>query len=377
MIGLPRGRLALVVVALCLLFSGCALPGTIPLAGSLPRVPAQVAPASLPPTRFPQDEAPHRDLTEWWYYTGHLTGTDAQGVAHQYGFELVIFQTLRGNLPPYYAAHYAVTDLTRGQFHFDERTQQGTASDLAQVGGTSGFNLTVGGWYMQGLAGNDRLGAAMTGYTIALNLHALKPVVLHGGTGLLSEGVSGFSYYYSRTRMAISGTMLDHSASVPVTGVAWMDHQWGNFVPLAGGGWDWFSLQLNDSTEVMLYVLRDTQHRPVGTFGTYVAADGSYSEIPPAAIATQALSSWTSPVTGGVYPAGWIVTIGSESLRLRVTPLLADQEVVASHSTGTAYWEGAVAIAGAQQGNTIGGEGYVELTGYAQIPASTSATPSP
>ena len=365
------------VAALCLLIAGCALPGTIPLEGTLPHVPAHVTPTPLPPMRFPQDEAPHHDLTEWWYYTGHLAGVDALGVSRAYGFELTVFQTLRGDLPPYYAAHYAVTDLGRGQFHFDDRAEVGSSANVSSSGGAAGFNLSVGGWHMQGLDGSDALSASIPDYVITLGLRALKPVVLHGGTGLLSEGLSGYSYYYSRTRMAITGTMLDHGVNVPVTGLAWMDHQWGNFVPLAGGGWDWFSLQLDDNTDIMLYVLRDIRHQPVGEFGTYVAPDGSYSMIPPSAIVTTALSTWTSPVTGGIYPAGWEVAVASANLQIRLTPLLADQEVVASHSTETAYWEGAVVISGSKGGHAVSGEGYVELTGYAHVPNSPGATAAP
>jgi predicted secreted hydrolase len=359
------------LLAACLLLGGCALPGTIAQVGSLPQVPARTIPAPLPPVRFPQDEAPHRDLTEWWYYTGHLTGQDALGVTHRCGFELTVFQTLRGSLGPYYAAHFAVSDLSRAQFHYDERAQQGTPTDLPSLGSASGFKLAVGDWSAQGLNGSDHLTASMRDYGIALALRSLKPLVLHGGSGLLSEGVSGYSYYYSRTRMAITGTLLDHGATVRVTGLAWMDHQWGNFLPLAGGGWDWFSLQLDDNREVMLYVLRDSQHRPVGTFGTYVAADGTYAEIAPQTISARAIFSWTSPVTGGAYPSGWEVTLGSPDLHVRLTPLLLDQELVTAQSTGTAYWEGAVAIGGSEQGKPVAGEGYVELTGYAQVPGGT------
>jgi predicted secreted hydrolase len=42
--------------------------------------------------------------------------------------------------------------------------------------------------------------------------------------------------------MAVAGTILDRGRSRPVGGVAWMDHQWGDFITLLGGGWDWFSV---------------------------------------------------------------------------------------------------------------------------------------
>ena len=42
---------------------------------------------SLPAIEFPRDNEPHENLSEWWYFTGHLR--DEEG--REYGFEFVIF----------------------------------------------------------------------------------------------------------------------------------------------------------------------------------------------------------------------------------------------------------------------------------------------
>ncbi|HEU5344332.1 MAG TPA: lipocalin family protein [Ktedonobacterales bacterium] len=368
------------LLALIALLAGCGVPGTIHTQSTLPPTRATATPAPLPPVAFPLDEAPHNDLTEWWYYTGHLRGADARGQAHTYGFELVFFQTLRGDLLPYYAAHFAVSDITAGAFHYDERA--GFASSPAPAIGTTnpaqGFDLALGGWTVRGLDGHDQLSAALDGYSIQLNLtDELPHAILHNGNGIISYGAGGFSYYYSRPLMAVSGALLDHGAQVQVTGQAWMDHQWGNFVSLQGAGWDWYSIQLADHTEYMLYVIRDAQKQAVATFGTYIAADGAASEIPPQQIETQATGSWTSPVTGGVYPSGWRVTLPGQQVSLTLTPLLLDQELVTARSTGVAYWEGAVGVSGTAAGKPVTGEGYVELTGYASIPSSSPSAATP
>lgn len=360
------------------LVTGCGMPGLISSGGSLR--PAGPAPTATPPApvTFPADEAPHRDLTEWWYYTGHLEGRDAVGEAHAYGFELTFFQTLRGSFPPYDAAHYAISDITRGQFHYDQRA--GFAPPPAQPGQqpTSGFQVALGGWSARGADGHDRLHGAMQDYTLDASLDATKPAVLHGGNGIITYGQAGFSYYYSRTRMALVGTVVDHGQPVRVTGQAWMDHQWGNFVSLAGSGWDWYSIQLDNDTEYMLYVIRDAQKRPLSTFGTAVDQNGVATEIPPSDIETQPLGAWTSPHTGGVYPSGWrVIMSGTLPATLTLTPLLKDQELVTTQSTGVAYWEGAVGIEGNLHGTPIRGEGYVELTGYAALPSGSQAAAIP
>lgn len=379
----PRSRLshswyAAGVLLLALLFAACGMPGTIASGGHLPRVsPTPPTPQPLPPVRFPQDEAPHHDLTEWWYYTGHLRGTDTQGHAHTYGFELTFFQTLRGGFAPYYAAHFAVSDITGGGFHYDQRAAFEPASVIPPAGSTNGFDVSLGDWSARGLDGRDHLAAASADYALDLSLTSTKPPALHGGTGIISYGPSGFSYYYSRTRMSVSGTLADHNIPVTVTGQAWMDHQWGNFVSLTGSGWDWFSIQLDDKTDYMLYVIRDANKQPVAVFGTAIAADGAASEIPPSAIQTQALATWTSPHTKGEYPSGWRVTLPSQRLTLTLKPLLLDQELVTTQSTGVAYWEGAVSIVGQRGGASITGHGYVELTGYATIPSASQSAAVP
>jgi predicted secreted hydrolase len=145
--------------------------------------------------------------------------------------------------------------------------------------------------------------------------------------------------------------------------MAWMDHQWGNFVVSAAGGWDWYSLQLDDRTELMLYVLRGPNGETTGVYGTQVLADGRVVDLEPGSVQTEAVGSWTSPHTGGVYPSGWRVTL-ADGARLDLQPRLIDQELYfpgASTHGALPYLEGAVSVSGDRAG-----VGYVELTGYAR-----------
>jgi predicted secreted hydrolase len=363
---------------LALLVAGCGLPGTIEQKGHIPEAGPSPTPTPLPPIAFPQDEAPHRNLTEWWYYTGHFHGADAQGKAHEYGFELTVFQTLRGQVSPYYAAHYAISDITRSEFHYDQRVALESLAALPEPGSVNGFDLGVQDWRVKGLNGSDTLSATMPDYTIALVLKdALPHPALHGGNGIITLGQAGYSYYYSRPLMSLSGVIQDHGAPIQVTGQAWFDHQWGNFISLAGFGWDWFSIQLDNRTEYMLYIIRDAQKKPISVFGTAVDADGTVSEIPAETIEAAATGSWTSPQSGGVYPSGWKVTLSSRDVTLTLTPALLDQELDTAQSTGVAYWEGAARITGQASGKPIAGLGYVELTGYAQTPSGAQTPPAP
>jgi predicted secreted hydrolase len=352
------------LISLLIALTACSFPGIASTTAQLPVVSTTPQATALPPLRLPQDEAPHQELTEWWYYTGHLQAATADGQVRHYGFELVFFQVLRSDLPPVYAAHFAISDITRGQFHFDQRRILVPRSE----GGGPGFHLQVADWSMQGLNGHDQLQAALANYALRLNLQAVKPAVLHNGDGLITYGLAGFSYYYSRTRMLASGVMIDHGTTLQVKGLAWMDHQWGNFLTLAGGGWDWFSIQLNDTTEIMLYLIRDASDRVIATYAGFIPAQGGEQLLPAKALKITVLGSWLSPTTGARYPAGWRITLADSqrAIALTLLPELADQELVTYQSTGNAYWEGAVSVRGESNGRAVTGEGYVELTGYAR-----------
>jgi predicted secreted hydrolase len=344
----------LAIALLVLLASACGRP-----VAPLPDVPA-AAPTPAPPVTFPRDAGPHDALTEWWYYTGHLQSTTD---GHQYGFEFTIFQARRQAVPTGYLAHFAISDIDGGQFSHQSRVAQGEPA--------TAFPLDVSGWTLASANGTDVLDGRMDpgpGADPAFGLHLEvtddKPPALHHG-GYIDYGAAGGSYYYSRTRLHASGTVQRADGTLDaVTGMAWMDHQWGNFVVSAAGGWDWYSLQLDDRTELMLYVLRAPDGQTTSAYGTHVLADGSVVDIPAGSVESEALGTWTSPHTSGVYPSGWRLTLDDGS-HLELRPQLVDQELYfpALAGTGfnlTAYWEGAVSVTGDKTG-----EGYVELTGYA------------
>jgi predicted secreted hydrolase len=345
---MSRAKLPALSLAL-LLVAACASP-----VAPLPDVPPPTA-TPAPPVVFPQDAAPHDALTEWWYYTGHLMATDG----HAYGFEFVIFQGRRQDQPTGYLAHYAISDVDGQTFSHQARFAQNALP-------ASGFALSVGDWTLNHHGDVDTIEAAMSPgagvanpFELHLTLRDEKPPALHQG-GFITYPLAGGSYYYSRPRLSVSGSLASGDSVSQVSGTAWMDHQWGNFVVVARGGWDWYSLQFDDNTELMLYVLRSDSGDTTATYGSYILADGEVQDLAPGAVTSTAIESWTSPHTGAVYPSGWQLTLPDGS-HIEVTPQLPDQELWFPETPGLLqYWEGAVKISGDRHG-----EGYVELTGYA------------
>jgi predicted secreted hydrolase len=339
-------------VLACLLLIALSAPAAA--AFHMPATPV-VSDAPVPLT-FPRDDGAHDTNVEWWYFTGHLFTEDGD----RYGFEYVTFRARNGDLEGY-VSHFAITDNARREFHFDQRLRgaPGVAGDVAPL------DLDLDGWTMRGGNGQFALAANMSGYAMRLDIAATKPAALHGGDGYIDYGNGTASYYYSWTRLAVTGALDLGQGWRQVSGEAWMDHQWGDFATYQEGGWDWFSVQLEDGTDAMLYLIRNADGEPLRVDGSIVDPDGEFSVLGEGDFVISADGEWTSPETGTTYPSGWTITIPDYELAMEVTPSLPDQELDTRATTGVIYWEGEAVVAATLKGKPVAGYGYVELTGYA------------
>jgi predicted secreted hydrolase len=304
---------------------------------------------------LPADEAPHSAPVEWWYFSGHLSGKDAKGHVHTYGYEYVIFQLLGVGPAPVFLSDLSLTDLTRKTFQFAGE------EDSYPVPKTPGrFALHAGSWTMSGGSGRDTLKAGMRDYSLDVALRTTEPAVLEGNKcGYISLASFGSSYYYSWTSLVTTGTIVDHGVKLKVTGTSWMDHQWGPIALFSGGGWDWFSMQLSNGQQYMLFFIKNKKGQIVETAATRVARGGKdITYLTAASIGEKATGSWTSPATGIKYGSGWLVTVPGG--QLTVTPDLRNQEVDLSAQENI-YWEGDVTIKGEIGDAAVSGDGYTEL----------------
>jgi len=325
------------------------------------------------PLDFPTDHGPHPDYqTEWWYYTGNLRTADGR----HFGYQLTFFR--RALAPPslhtaresawaadqVYMGHLALTDVDGNRHQAFERFSRGAAG-LAGAQ-ASPYGVWLEDWSVEEVApGTARLRAAQQGWVLDLLLSDQKGPILQGERGYSPKGpqLGNASYYYSLTRLETTGTVQVPGAVYSVDGWSWMDHEWSTSALAADQvGWDWFSLQLDDGSELMVFQLRkeDGSIDPFSS-GTFVAPDGSTRHLGHDEFQIHVEDTWRSPHTGASYPAAWTLTVPAIDLRLEIEPYVADQELTVSY----AYWEGAVQTGGARAGQSIGGSGYAELTGYA------------
>ena len=340
--------------------------------------------------RFPADHLVHPDYkTEWWYFTGNVAAAGGK----EYGYELTFFRQgvmapAERAVPPvaggdrsrfvqndFKFAHFAVSDLAQGRFYYTQRLSRGAFGDAGFAPDyptnappfvwLDDWTLTAeadGSWRIRAKADDP------VPMSIDLRLDPRKPPVIEGTDGVSqkSAGLGNASHYYSYTRMATQGTLGvgTGAPALPVRGESWFDHEWAsNQLGADQIGWNWFCLQLDDGTEVMLYGMRrkDGSIDPVSS-GTFVAAQGAVEHLRQEDFQLRPLQTWKSPKTSAVYPLVWRVTIPGHSIDVTVRARLDDQELALPQIS---YWEGATKITGTGPAGPLAGHGYMELTGYA------------
>lgn len=337
---------------------------------------------------FPDDHGSHPGFkTEWWYFTGNVKTVSGR----EFGYQFTIFRNAirhdgysgtgeaavkTGNAADsasnwltsqIYMAHAALSDIQARRFYYDEQFSRAV---LGMAGATaSPVRVWLNNWSVSGRDNSCQdcfaveLAVKAKDFRLQLQLNNTQPVVLHGRQGLSAKSpVPGnASYYYSYTRLQTNGRIiLADNSSYPVTGDSWFDHEWSSSALAPGQqGWDWFSLQLSNRSEIMLYRLRNDNNPDRDYYyGSRVSAGGALKTLNGREISIHSLDSWRSPATGISYPESWNIEL--PGLRLTVTPKMPDQEV----NNSIRYWEGAVSVTGTSENGGVTGQGYVELTGY-------------
>ncbi|MCP4407538.1 MAG: carotenoid 1,2-hydratase [Gammaproteobacteria bacterium] len=321
--------------------------------------------------RFPEDHGPHHGFrSEWWYLTGNLEGPKGR----RFGYQLTFFRFAlhpgknerdsRWATNHIYMAHFAVTDIVEGRFHYFERLAR-NAMGLAGAQ-SSPFRVWLEDWSIRQLkdhSGIWRLEAQEDGMGLKLELRPMKQPVLQGDRGLSRKSAKpgNASYYYSITRIDAHGSLRLGNEEFQVTGQSWMDREWStSALDPDQVGWDWFALQLDDGMDLMFYQLRrkDGSRDPFSA-GSLIDSQERVTPLVATDVRIEVLDRWES-LRGGRYPSAWHLVIPGAQLDLTLVPALEDQELALS----VRYWEGAVEVSGSHAEQQVKGRGYVELTGY-------------
>lgn len=369
-----RGRTLMpAAAAVAIAFVGLAAPGGVAHAQeSGPGTGEEPWKPSLPGYgyAFPRDHGQHPEhKIEWWYFTGNAQ--DAGG--RRLGWQLTFFR-IGARMSPavdspwalrdVWMAHLAVSDVQEGKYHHADRLNRAGPG----LAGATPEKVWNEDWTCVRQADGFVLKAADRDFSLDLELKDGRPPVIHGAEGISQKGATpgNASHYYSLTRMPTRGSIQVGGRKYEVTGASWMDHEFGtSFLEKGTRGWDWFSAQLDDGSELMLFQLRQEDGRPApGNAGTLVRADGTVRPLTQADFTLKpGTATWRSPA-GGVYPLEWEISIPGEKLALACKAAMPAQEFRAESTPGLGYWEGAVDYSGTAAGRPVTGRGYLEMTGY-------------
>jgi predicted secreted hydrolase len=317
----------------------------------------------MKPIKFPRDEQAHDKIIEWWYWNGNLH--DRAG--NQYAFMDCLFQAkpkkvnlsfIKMPFAKAYFSHSILSDIKKQKSY--------PVIDYVSLISRDSFRQPllfvnyIDTNFLDGYLVSEMVETAPFKYQIRsknfdLTLTSTKKPLLEGGQGRLDLGKRS-SYYYSLTNLKTEGEIKIGNEKIKVTGKSWMDHQWAN-VPYAKDEWNWFSLQLDDNTEMVCFEL-SSQNKKM------TLADISYpngkTEHLTEVIFTPIGKAWASSKTKAKYPLNWQIEIPAKKIKLRVAPLIKNQEMI----FGTInYWEGPLAVSGYFGNRKASGFGFLELVG--------------
>ena len=319
---------------------------------------------------FPADHNAHPDFrNEWWYVTGQLQSPQGERFGYQVTFfriALAAKDTERSSAwatRQVWMAHTALTDVDGATHEHASRLSRGALNLAGQT--SNPFRLWLEDWSIQGADDGAfpwQLRLATEDFALDLTLKPERAPLLQGAEGLSqkSADAGNASYYYSITRLATQGTLVHAGKAVSVSGLSWLDREWStSALGKDQVGWDWFSLQLDNGDDLMLYRLRD-QSGSTDPFsaGTLLGSNGVRQSLAARDFGLEPLRWWESPA-GARYPVAWRLSIPGSAMELRVEALLDDQEM----DTAIRYWEGAVSVRSADSTQRLG-QGYLEMTGY-------------
>ncbi|GGN44841.1 putative secreted hydrolase [Actinoplanes campanulatus] len=314
-------------------------------AGAAPTaVPADPAFPTFP--KLPGDLAAHPGIGwEGWYFVGHLCAGP-----HQFAYQVAF--TVGKNTAE---TNIAVTDLNTGAFHqkwssFPLDQVSASGSEIAVRMPTGSLTGTLDALSLRGVLPNA---------DIDLGLRATGPALYFGGTGLIPLWGTT-TYNIELPYFAAAGTLTLDGTKYPVTGTAWMDHQYfaGDFSKFKK--WTWMAVTLDNGDRIALldnYSTVDEDHA-----ATVLHPDGRIEVAELVPLAEDAGAFWTSPVTGKRFPTRWVVRIPSIDTRLVVDARPRAQEIVRT-SAASGVYEGAATATGTYRGRPARALVHVEMLG--------------
>ena len=317
------------------------------------------------PIKFPEDESAHDAIVEWWYFNGHLK--DKRGDEYSYMDCLFKVDVKKVKIPflskiplkTSYFSHSLVSDLKNKNFQhrmtpFSVVSDDSFSKSLLHI---NYINPEIKNGYTNCvIEKTDELKYRLKNEAIDFILTPVKKPLLEGGKGFCDLN-SKATYYYSLTNLKTEGRIKIKNKWVDVSGKSWMDHQWAD-VSYSKDRWDWFSVQLDNDTEMVCFMYDDGQKK------TYLASisypDNTQEHYDNIKI-IPLKGYWTSLKSKACYPLLWEIKIPAKNIHLLLSAKIENQEMLFGSIN---YWEGPLTVSGLFEDKKVNGVGFMELVGY-------------
>ncbi len=286
---------------------------------------------------FPKDEGAHEGVRhEWWSFNGHVL--DKKG--HAYGLMVCFFNN--GKL------YLGCADEDHNEFYSEIILDHLRAS-------RNKLDVSVGNnWWVEKDKFIYDMHVEHAETRLDLHMIAERPPLLVGGKGIVRLGNSGTSYYYSQTRLRIDGRLMLLGEEIEVSGIGWIDRQWGNWNFNELAGWEWFSIHLDNGADIQLTRLFDLRiGAPITPMLNMMHANGTQETLD--SYELEYLDYWTHPETGDKFSHRWKVKIPGKDMELVVVPAV-DHQII-----HRGLWEGSCKVFGTVGDKAVKGQAYVEL----------------
>jgi len=316
--------------------------------------------------KFPEDELAHDCIIEWWYINGHLLGDDG----NRYSFMDCLFKAKvkeveipflsKIPLKTMYFSHSIISDIDSKKFYptidyLSIVSRDSFTKPLLFVNYTN--PIFMNGYVNSVIEETELFNYHIKTEDMDLTMKSMKEPLLEGGTGFVNLGSKG-SYYYSLTNLKTEGVIKVGDRNVKVSGKSWIDHQWAD-VKYSKDQWTWFSIQLDNDTEMVCYEYTDVKTNNKSYLASISRSNGMQEHTEEVIIAPLT-KKWTSPKTKNTYVLSWRIEVPSWNMWFEVESMIDDQEMV----FGTInYWEGPLSVHGEIDKKPVKGHGFMELLG--------------
>ena len=322
---------------------------------------------------LPEAHRGHTDAQwEWWCFNGHLETASGRKFDYFWSFFKVIMDddTFLGIPVRYFTKPFYVPFFFGGASLFDHQKKKHVF----------GVRSTLPFFWMANYSKEDmdlrlldytarreeddtfRVRSSVRRNKVNLQLTPVRPPILYGykGNGVLDFPEARHNYY-SLPRLETTGTIKTGRKLETVTGISWMDHQYGFIHNEEFKGWDWMCAHLDNGVDLMFAHVRlfDGEVLRQST-GAVMYPDGRTVHLRKEEFILKPLRYWKSRFTRITYAIDWEMEVPGMGIRLISRAHVDAQQMILWPMI---FWEGSNSISGVFEGEEVNGQGFLETFG--------------